>query len=109
MGVDCWSVVGVAHVLGSCWLLPASICKMHMSPLFFRHGHVALVVGVVGVGGVVVVVGVVVFLLFLLLRLMQLVLWCSCCCCLYYWCCCLCSGVLWAGSSLLRQSSPQCT
>ena len=60
LGVDCCSVVGVAHVLDSCWLLPASMCKKHMSPLFFRHVHVALVVGVAGVAGVAVLVLVVV-------------------------------------------------
>ena len=60
LGVDCCSVVGVAHVLGSCWLLPASICKKHRSPLFFRHVHVDLVVGVAGAGAVAVLVLVVV-------------------------------------------------
>ena len=88
LGVDCCSVVGVAHVLDSCWLLPASICKKHMSPMFFRHVHVALVVGVAGVGGVAVLVLVVVVACAAVAVVLQLVLllvacwWLIAVCCL---------------------------
>lgn len=85
LGVGCWSDVGVANVLGSCWLLPASICKRHMSPLFFRPGHVALVVGVAGDGGVAVVAVVAVVCAVVVAVVLQFVV----ACCLLVVDCCL--------------------